>query len=74
MVTMLTMFTSKEIIERLGGPSEVAKICECTPQAVSQWFGKDQETGLERDIPNARLMFLRLLRPEVFELSEKAGV
>ena len=31
---------SKTIIDRLGGPSEVARICGVTPQAVSQWYGK----------------------------------
>ena len=65
------MLTSEEIIKRLGGPSEVAKICQCTPQAVSQWFGVDQATGGSREIPNARLMYLKLLRPDVFKHSKK---
>ena len=71
MITIDLMFTSEEIIQRLGGPSEVAKICQCTPQAVSQWFGNDQATGSKREIPNARLMYLKLLRPDVFKQPKK---
>lgn len=58
--------TSAEIIERLGGPSRVAELCECTPQAVSQWFGVDPETGQERSIPKPRILFLRAVRPDAF--------
>jgi len=54
------------IISRLGGPSEVARICDCTPQAVSQWFGVDPQTNMQREIPKARLMYLKAIRPEVF--------
>ena len=46
------------IIDRLGGTNSVATLCEVTAQAVSQW----RTSG----IPAARLMYLRLLRPEVF--------
>ena len=49
------------IISTLGGTNEVARICEVSPQAVSQW----REDG----IPKARLMFLRAIRPDVFEKS-----
>jgi hypothetical protein len=48
-----------EIIQRLGGPTKTAALCEVTTQAVSQW----QQNG----IPKARLQFLRLARPEVFQ-------
>lgn len=47
------------IIDTLGGTNEVARICEVSAQAVSQW----REDG----IPKARLMFLRVIRPDVFE-------
>ncbi len=57
---------SEKIIAELGGPSEVARLCEVAPQAVSQWFGTDPKTGERRDIPKARLMFLRAIRPDVF--------
>ena len=56
---------SENIIKRLGGPAEVAALCECTSQAVSQWYGKDDK-GNERTIPNARLLYLKAIRPEVF--------
>lgn len=49
------------VIEKLGGPVAVARICEVAPQAVSQW----KRSG----IPKARLMFLKLARPDVFEKS-----
>ncbi|WP_439684841.1 Rha family transcriptional regulator [Cupriavidus oxalaticus] len=47
------------IIDRLGGTSAVAKICECKPPSVSDW----RKTG----IPKPRLQFLRLAYPEAFE-------
>lgn len=56
----------EKIIAELGGTSEVARMCECTPQAVSQWFGVDPDTGKRREIPNARLMYLKVIRPDVF--------
>ena len=58
---------SKTIVARLGGPSEVARLCgsEITPQAVSQWYGTDAH-GKERDIPTGWRKFLMAIRPEVF--------
>jgi hypothetical protein len=50
--------TPTEIIDRLGGISEVARLCEIKPPSVHEWK--------ERGIPKARLMFLKLARPEVF--------
>ncbi len=61
---------TKELISRLGGSSEVARLCEVTVGAVSQW----KASGA---VPKARLMYLRAVRPEVFkepdppELAEK---
>lgn len=57
---------SAEIIHELGGPGEVAKLCKVSPQAVSQWFGVDPQTGVERNIPAARLMFLKVAKRAVF--------
>jgi hypothetical protein len=57
--------TSDDIIKRLGGTAAVAKLCDCSPQAVSQWFGADSD-GKQREIPKARLMYLKAVRPEVF--------
>lgn len=46
------------IIDAFGGTSAVAGLCEVTTGAVSQW----RSSG----IPPARLMYLKILRPEVF--------
>jgi hypothetical protein len=50
--------TDSEIIDRLGGTSEVARICQIKPPSVSEW----RATG----IPSARRQYLELLRPDVF--------
>lgn len=44
-------------IEALGGATAVAKLCECFPQAVSNWR--------REGIPKARLLHLKLLRPDL---------
>ncbi|MRV72536.1 hypothetical protein GJ700_12530 [Duganella sp. FT92W] len=54
--------TPDEIIDALGGTSEVARLCQVSNAAVSQW----RENG----IPNSRIMFLRLARPDVFATLE----
>lgn len=46
------------IIDRLGGTTAVAALCNVAPQAVSQWR--------EKGIPEARAMYLRVLRPDAF--------
>lgn len=46
------------IIDELGGTVAVSLIFEITDGAVSQW----RQSG----IPKARLMYLKLLRPDVF--------
>lgn len=49
---------STRVIDAIGGTVKVARLCSVTKGAVSQW---------RRDgIPEARLMYLRLLRPDVF--------
>lgn len=48
-----------QIIDALGGTGPVARLCEVNDSAVSQW----RKDG----IPRARLMFLRLARPDVFK-------
>jgi hypothetical protein len=55
-----------QIIDYLGGNGLVAKLCEVTPQAVWQW----RRAG----IPRARLMFLRAVRPDAFELVGRSPV
>jgi hypothetical protein len=51
--------TPSEIIDRLGGTTETAKLCEIKPPSVSDWrkFG----------IPKAQLKFLKAVRPDIFE-------
>lgn len=49
---------SNLVIERLGGPTAVAQLCDITPQAVSQW----RTNG----IPKSWIKYLRAVRPEVF--------
>ncbi len=50
---------ANDVIDRLGGTGATAKLCKTSPGAVSQW---------RRDgIPGARLMYLKLARPDVFE-------
>ena len=49
---------AKKIIERIGGTVKTAELCQVTPGAVSQW--------LDAGIPKARLMYLRLARPDAF--------
>lgn len=47
------------IIDRLGGTSETARLCEIEPPSVSDW----RKYG----IPKSRLLFLKAVRPDVFE-------
>ena len=54
--------TPSEIIDALGGTFEVARLCEVQPPSVSEWRHKG--------IPKARLMFLRLARPDVLSLDD----
>lgn len=51
--------SDSEIIDALGGTSVVAALCEVRDPSVSEWRVKG--------IPRARRMYLRLLRPDVFE-------
>lgn len=57
---MMLMDTNK-IIDELGGTNAVARMCNVKPASVSQW----RTDG----IPQARLMYLQLLRPDLFEES-----
>lgn len=59
-VGMTTSHSDSKIIDALGGTSETARLCEVQPASVSEW----RKTG----IPKARLMFIRLARPELFKV------
>jgi hypothetical protein len=50
-----------EVVSRLGGPTKVAELCEMdNSQGVSNWVAR----GV---IPKPRLLYLRTIRPDVFE-------
>lgn len=51
---------ARKIIEKLNGPSAVARFFECSPAAVSQW-------KRDNHIPKARLLHLKAARPDLFE-------
>ena len=51
---------ANQIIDKLGGTYAAARLCEVTPPSVSEWRAKNA-------IPKARLMFIKLARPDVFE-------
>lgn len=59
--------TSAEIIDELGGLTKVATLCETTPQNV--WHWKNGNKGSTPRIPHGYLMYLRAVRPDVFETS-----
>ena len=54
---------ANEIIDAIGGTAKVAKLCDVTPGAVSQW----RENG----IPKMTLKFLRLAKPKAFTADRK---
>lgn len=49
---------ANELIDRIGGTSATARLCQISPAAVSEWR--------QKGIPKARLMYLRLAVPGVF--------
>lgn len=52
-----------QIIDALGGTFEVAKLCQVKPPSVSEWR--------KEGIPPARLMYLKVIRPDIFEEEKK---
>ena len=48
----------ENLIDRLGGTSKVAEMCEVTTGAVSQW----RKNG----IPRYRLQYFKAARPDLF--------
>ena len=56
---------ANKVIDALGGTNAVAKLCNVKPPSVSGW----REDG----IPDARLMYLKVIRPHVFKEIEKAA-
>ena len=62
---MTKELNASDIIDALGGTSLTARLCRVKDPSVSEW----RRTG----IPKARLMFLKLARPDVFARFEVAG-
>ena len=59
--------SSNEIIDALGGTAATALLCQVKDPSVSEW----RKSG----IPSARLMFIKLARPDLFgALDARAGV
>lgn len=58
--------TASDIIDRLGGTNEVARLCNVRAPSVSQW----RKDG----IPRAREMYLRAVRPDVFDVAVATAV
>lgn len=56
---MKSLHTDSKLIDLLGGTGTVAALCDVKPPSVSEWR--------QKGIPKARLMFLRLAKPEVFQ-------
>jgi hypothetical protein len=53
--------TASQIIDKLGGTFAVATLCDISAQAVCNWRTKG--------IPKPWRMYLKVVRPEVFETS-----
>lgn len=51
------------VIDRLGGNSKTAALCEVTPQAVWQW----RKNG----IPKVQRKFLLAIRPDAFDQADQ---
>jgi len=52
-----------QVIAALGGTNAVARLCNIKPPSVVDW----RKNG----IPNARLMYLKVIRPDVFEQTKQ---
>lgn len=59
----ITAMQSSKIIDQLGGTNVVSRLCEVSAPSVSQWRNKG--------IPPARLMYLKVVRPDVFLPAKK---
>ena len=60
---MDTKINASKVIDRIGGTSEVARLCEIKPPSVSEW----RKAG----IPKPWLKFLRMARPDAFAEIER---
>ena len=53
------MMNIDDLITKFGGTRKLAKLCDVPDPVVSGWR--------KRGIPKARLMYLKLMRPDLFE-------
>jgi hypothetical protein len=56
-------YDANKIIDALGGTCKVAEMCEVKPPSVSEWRTEG--------IPRARLMYLKVIRPDVFKRTKQ---
>ena len=63
MDTKTTASAASEPIDKLGGTTEVARLCDIRPPSVSEWRRKG--------IPKPWMKFLELARPDAFPIVER---
>lgn len=63
MDTKTTASAASELIDKLGGTTEVARLCDIRPPSVSEWRRKG--------IPKPWMKFLELARPDAFPIAER---
>ena len=63
MYTKTTASAASELIDKLGGTTEVARLCDIRPPSVSEWRRKG--------IPKPWMKFLELARPDAFPIVER---
>lgn len=56
---ILTMDQIRTIIDALGGPTAVSRMCGCTPEAVCNWKRRGK-------LPRMVERYLRAKRPDLF--------
>ena len=63
MYTKTTASAASELIDKLGGTTEVARLCDIRPPSVSEWRRKG--------IPKPWMKFLELARPDAFQIVDR---
>ncbi len=63
MATLTTKHPHDVYIDQLGGTTKAAVFFDVSPASVSEW----RRTG----IPRARMMYLRAVRPDLFNAGRK---
>ena len=63
MDTKTTASAASELIDKLGGTTEVARLCDIRPPSVSEWRRKG--------IPKPWMKFLELARPDAFPIADR---